>query len=123
MTKAVQRVLQEALEQQVRDHLGRDHCQRRREEEPHREYRNGYEPKRVKMAEGEVKLRVPQVREAKEGILVAWGITREGHRVSLHLMLGNKESYEHWRELLRDMVRRGLKPPVMITSDGARGLY
>jgi len=59
---------------------------------------------------------------AKEGILVAWGITRQGHRVLLHLMLGNKESYENWRDLLRDMVRRGLGVPLTITSDGAPGL-
>ena len=37
-------------------------------------------------------------------------------------MLGNKESYENWRELLRDMVKRGLKVPLTITSDGAPGL-
>ena len=37
--KAGQRVLQEGLVQEVRDHLGRDHCQRRREAEPHRGYR------------------------------------------------------------------------------------
>jgi len=61
-------------------------------------------------------------RGPKEGLLAAWGITRDGHRVLLHLMLGNKESYEHWRDLLRDMVKRGLKPPVTITSDGAPGL-
>ena len=218
VTKAVQRVLQEALEQELTDHLGRDHYQRRCEEEPHRGYRNGYEPKRVKTAEGEIQVKVPQVRESlepyhsrilpqakgltpslerlvqemyarglstrdiedlfqdaqgqpllsrtavsemtkslweeyesfcqrdlsgfevvylfldavyesmrfyrgpKEGLLAAWGITRDGHRVLLHLMLGNKESYEDWREMLRDMVKRGLKPPVTITSDGAPGL-
>jgi transposase-like protein len=61
-------------------------------------------------------------RGPKEGLLAAWGITRDGHRILLHLMLGNKESYEHWRDLLRDMVKRGLKPPVTITSDGAPGL-
>jgi putative transposase len=61
-------------------------------------------------------------RGPKEGLLVAWGITREGHRVLLHLMLGNKESYENWRDLLRDMVRRGLRVPLTITSDGAPGL-
>jgi putative transposase len=218
VTKAVQRVLQEALEQELTDHLGRDHYQRRCIEEPHRGYRNGYEPKRVKTAEGEIQVKVPQVREnlepfnsrilpqakgltpslerlvqemyarglstrdiedlfqdaqgqpllsrtavsemtealweeyesfcqrdlsgfevvylfldavyesmrfyrgPKEGLLAAWGITRDGHRVLLHLMLGNKESYEDWREMLRDMVKRGLKPPVTITSDGAPGL-
>ncbi len=38
---------------------------------------------------------------------MAWGITREGHRVLLHLTLGNKESYENWRDLWRDMVGQG----------------
>ena len=218
VTKAVQRVLQEAVEQEVTDHLGRERYERRRKDEPDQGYRNGYEPTRVKTAEGVVGVKVPQVREApqpyrskivsqvkrltpclermvqemyarglstrdiedlfqdaqgqrllsrtavsemtealweeyesfckrdlsgfevvylfldavyesmrfyrgpKEGLLAAWGITREGHRVLLHLMLGNKESYEDWREMLRDMVKRGLKPPVTITSDGAPGL-
>jgi transposase-like protein len=216
--KGVQHLLQEALEQEVTDHLGRGHYERRREEEPHQGYRSGYEPRGVKTSEGRVELKVPQLRETlepyhskvvpligtktsflehlvqemyarglstrdiedlfrdaqgerllsrsavsemtevlwkeyrtfcerdlrgfdvvylfldavyesmrfyrgpKEGILVAWGITREGHRVLLHLMLGNKESYENWRDLLRDMVRRGLKVPLTITSDGAPGL-
>jgi transposase-like protein len=218
VNKGVQHLLQEALEQEVTDHLGRGHYERRREEEPHRGYRSGYEPKEVKMSEGKVELKVPQLRETlepyhskvlpligrksslleplvqemyarglstrdiedlfrdakgekllsrsavsemtevlwreyktfcerdlsgfdvvylfldavyesmrfyrgpKEGILVAWGITREGYRVLLHLKLGNKESYENWRDLLRDMVKRGLRVPLMITSDGAPGL-
>ncbi len=218
MTKAVERVLQEALEQEVTDHLGREPYERRCEEDPHRGYRNGYEPKRMKTAEGQIQVKAPQVRESlepyhsrilsqakrltpslerlvqemyarglstrdiedlfedaqgqpllsrtsvsemtealweeyegfcqrdlsgfevvylfldavyesmrlsrgpKEGLLAAWGITRDGYRILLHLMLGNKESYEDWREMLRDMVKRGLKSPVTITSDGAPGL-
>jgi transposase-like protein len=218
VSKAVERVLQEALEQEQMDYLGRDHYQRRLEEQPHLGYRNGYEPKRVKTAEGAIQVKMPQVRESsepyrsrilpqgqrltsslerivqemyarglstrdiedlfqdaqgqpllsrtavsemtevlweeyeafcqrdlsgfevvylfldavyesmrlsggpKEGILAAWGITRGGNRVLLHLRLGNKESYESWRDLLRDMVKRGLKAPVTITSDGAPGL-
>jgi len=218
VSKVVRCVLQEALEQELTDHLGRDRYERRCEEEPHRGYRNGYEPKRVKTAEWKIQVKLPQVRESlepfnfrifpqakgltpwlerlvqemyarglstrdiedlfqdaqgqpllsrtavsemtealweeyesfcqrdlsgfevvypfldavyesmrfyrgpKEGLLAAWGITRDGHRILLHLMLGNKESYEHWRDLLRYMVRRGLKPPVTITSDGAPGL-
>jgi len=39
-----------------------------------------------------------------------------------HLALGKKESYRCWLGMLRDMVRRGLRPPVSITSDGAPGL-
>jgi len=46
VTKAVERVLQEALEQELTDHLGQDHYERRCEEDPHCGYRNGYEPKR-----------------------------------------------------------------------------
>jgi hypothetical protein len=66
VTKAVQRVLQEALEQELTDHLGRDHYQRRCEEDPPRGYRNGYEPKRVKTAEGEIQVKIDQVRESLE---------------------------------------------------------
>jgi transposase-like protein len=58
----------------------------------------------------------------KEGILVAWAITRSGARVLIHLALGNKESYDSWLEFLRDLVKRGLKPPILYTTDGAPGL-
>nr|WP_269433393.1 transposase [Limnochorda pilosa] len=58
----------------------------------------------------------------REGILCAWGITVEGRRVLLHLALGNKESYANWLEFLRDMVSRGLEPPLTVTTDGAPGL-
>jgi putative transposase len=216
--KGVQRLLQEALEQEVKDHLGRGHYERHPDNGPHRGYRNGYEAKRLKTLEGRVEVKVPQLRETlepyqsrvlplvgrktallehlvqemyvrglstrdiedlfegvhgdrvlsrsavsdmtqalwkeyqafcerdlsgveviylfldavyesmrlhrgpKEGILVAWGITPEGYRVLLDLTLGNKESYENWRDLLRGMVKRGLKVPLVITSDGAPGL-
>jgi transposase-like protein len=58
----------------------------------------------------------------KEAVLCAWGITRSGEKVLLHLGLGNRESYEDWLEFLRDMVRRGLRVPTTVTSDGAPGL-
>lgn len=57
----------------------------------------------------------------KEAILFAWGILRDGSKVLLSLSLGSKESYQDWLEFLRDMVRRGLKTPLAITSDGAPG--
>lgn len=57
----------------------------------------------------------------KEAILVAWGIQRDGRKVLLSVQLGNKESYDSWLEMLRDMVKRGLRIPVSITSDGAPG--
>ena len=60
--------------------------------------------------------------QTREGVLAAWGICRGGQRVLLHLALGNTESADNWREFLRDLVRRGLRPPTTITSDGAPGL-
>jgi transposase-like protein len=38
------------------------------------------------------------------------------------MTLGNKESYEDWLSHYRDMVSRGLKPPLTVTIDGAPGL-
>jgi len=55
----------------------------------------------------------------KEALLCAWGICRDGRKVLLHLALGNKESTVAWRDFMRDMQRRGLPTPTMITSDGA----
>jgi transposase-like protein len=57
----------------------------------------------------------------KEALLCAWGIMRDGSKVLLHLTLGNRERYETWLEMLRNMVRRGLRIPVSITSDGSPG--
>jgi transposase-like protein len=58
----------------------------------------------------------------KEGILCAWAILVTGEKVLLHMDLGNKESYSSWLNFLRNMVGRGLKTPLSITSDGAPGL-
>lgn len=214
--KAVQLMMQELLEAEVREFLGRGHYERQGEDS-RRGYRNGYEPMGVKTAEGKIEVQVPQVRDTeepfrsklkgflkgntdclerlaaemyarglstrdiedalyeatgdmvlsrssvskvtevlweeyeafrnrdlsgyeveylfldglyesvrklagiKEAILVAWGVLRNGKKVLLGMSLGNKESYEAWLEFLRDMVRRGLRVPVSITSDGAVG--
>ena len=40
----------------------------------------------------------------------------------LHLALGNKESYEDWLSFLRDMIKRGLRVPTTVTTDGAAGV-
>ena len=214
----IERVVQEMVEQEVTDYLERGHYQRRRPEQEHRGYRNGYEPGRVRTAEGEIVVQVPQVRDTpetyrsqlmtflrgnsdvlerlavemyarglstrdiedaleeatgnrllsrtavsqitevlwdeyeafaerdlsgfeveylfldavyeslrlqgggKEGILSAWAICSDGRKVMLHLALGNKETYSNWLEFLRDLVRRGLQTPVLVTTDGAPGL-
>ena len=58
----------------------------------------------------------------KQSVLCAWGVTRNGEKVLLHIDLGLRESYDDWLNFLRDMVNRGLSTPTSITSDGAPGL-
>jgi transposase-like protein len=60
--------------------------------------------------------------QTREGVLAAWGICRGGQRGWLHRALGTTESADSWWEFLRDLVRRGLRAPTSITSDGAPGL-
>lgn len=57
----------------------------------------------------------------QEALLCAWGILHDGRKVLLHLALGQKERYACWLDFLRNMVARGLRTPVTITSDGAPG--
>lgn len=65
LLKGMQLMMQELLEAEVTEFLQREHYERRKEG-LHRGYRNGYEPSRVKTAEGEVKIELPQVRDAIE---------------------------------------------------------
>jgi putative transposase len=58
----------------------------------------------------------------KEGVLVAWGYTTDGKRVLIAVRLGQRESHEDWLDLGRDLVRRGLRAPWLVGSDGAPGL-
>ena len=59
-----QRLVQEALEQEVTDQLGREHYQRRQEGQTHRGWRNGYRPAALDTAEGRVRMQVPHFRES-----------------------------------------------------------
>jgi transposase-like protein len=209
---AAQMVVQQVLEQEVTDYLGWERYERQPETSG---YRNGYKPGRIRSAEGELRVEVPQVRDTsaayqsrltsflrgnsdvldylvtqmyprglstraiedsfrnpqtgetllrrtavseitkslwqeyqacrerdlsgfeveyvfldaiyeslreqgglKEALLWAWGICRDGRKILLHLDLGNKESLAAWREFCRDLVKRGLPIPTMITTDG-----
>jgi putative transposase len=57
-----------------------------------------------------------------QGLLCAWAICRDGRKVMLHLALGSRESYDNCLEFIRNMVRRGLRTPVLVATDGAPGL-
>jgi len=58
----------------------------------------------------------------KEGVLVAWGFTTEGERALLDVCLGQRERTEDWLDLGRGLIRRGLRAPLLVVSDGAPGL-
>ncbi len=57
-----------------------------------------------------------------EPVLAAWGITTEGRPVLIGLTPGASESTDAWKGFLDDLVGRGLRPPLLVISDGAPGL-
>ncbi|HLK57810.1 MAG TPA: IS256 family transposase [Chthonomonadaceae bacterium] len=63
-----------------------------------------------------------QQADCKEAVLVCWAICQDGRKVLLHLGLGNKESYECWRDFFRSRHKRHLSTPITVTTDGAPGL-
>ena len=67
---STERVLQEALEHEQAEALGRDRYERR---EAAGGYRNGYEAGTVKTAEGVLRLQVPQVRGLREPFAPTYG--------------------------------------------------
>ena len=58
----------------------------------------------------------------KTGVLCVWAICEDGRKVLLSLSLTKSESYESCGEVLRDLVKRGMPPPVTLTTEGALGL-
>lgn len=218
LQKGIQKFIQETMEQEVKDYLGRDYYQRIEGINAERVYRNGYENKNIKTSQGKIQVDTPQLRNTeepyrsnfikqlgnispdlenmvremwvrglstrdieetlrgvdgkllisrsgvseitkslsieydnfnnrdlsefdvvylfvdgvyeslrlesgiKEAILCAWAILSNGNKIMLHLALGNKESYECWREFFREMIKRGLRHPLLVISDGAPGL-
>jgi putative transposase len=57
-----------------------------------------------------------------EPVLAAWGIDTDGKPVFLGLGPGATESTDAWRGFLQDMTDRGLGAPLLVISDGGKGL-
>jgi putative transposase len=57
-----------------------------------------------------------------EPVLAAWGITTMGKPVLVGLAPGGSESTDAWSGFLDDLGDRGLRPPLLVISDGAGGL-
>jgi putative transposase len=67
-----------------------------------------------------VKYRVES--EKKEPVLAAYGIREDGKKVLLGLAPGSRESTAAWKSFLNDLRTRGLRAPLVVTSDGNPGV-
>jgi transposase-like protein len=95
-------ILQEALEAEQRDALGRERCQRGSEGR----MRNGYRQGHLETAEGRLTVETPQVR----------GVP--GYRSSLLETLGDRS--EVLERLATEMYARGLCPPAISKTPSGR---
>jgi len=57
-----------------------------------------------------------------EPVLAAWGIDTDGKPVFVALAAGGSESTDAWASFLDELRGRGLRPPLLVISDGAAGL-
>lgn len=60
--------------------------------------------------------------QKKDAVLCAWGIDLQGKKHLLSLTPGSKEDTASVTEFLQDMKRRGLRDPLLTTTDGGGGL-
>lgn len=57
-----------------------------------------------------------------EPVLAAWGISTEGAPVFVALAASGSEATDAWGDFLDELSSRGLRPPLLVISDGAAGL-
>lgn len=57
-----------------------------------------------------------------EPVLAAWGITTDGKPVFVGLAAAASESTDAWEDFLAGLLQRGLRPPLLVISDGAPGI-
>ncbi|MGE5829736.1 MAG: IS256 family transposase [Micromonosporaceae bacterium] len=57
-----------------------------------------------------------------EPVLAAWGITTSGKPVLVGLEAAANEGNDAWDDFLDGLTGRGLRPPLLVISDGAAGL-
>ncbi len=91
--KSISKIIQESLEQEISDYLGRDYFERKANSQ--QGYRNGYESRKLKTAEGAVPIDVPQLRN-----------TESPYRSKLLKQLGSRTS--ELERLATEMYVRGL---------------
>jgi len=58
-----------------------------------------------------------------QAILCSWGICADGTKTLLHVGAVEGESTEAWTAFFEDMLTRGLRQPLLVVSDGAKGIH
>lgn len=58
----------------------------------------------------------------KDSVLVAYAVLKSGEFQLIHLGIGHSESDSTWGNFLNEMKSRGLKDPLLVISDGNRGV-
>lgn len=56
-------------------------------------------------------------------LLAAWAICADGRKELLHIAAVESESEESWSIFFQDLKKRGLRSPLLIISDGAKGAH
>ena len=59
----------------------------------------------------------------KAALLVVIGAMKDGTKEVLAIVPGFRESKESWLEVIRGLRDRGLRPPRLLTADGAAGIW
>lgn len=57
-----------------------------------------------------------------QAILCAWAICSDGTKEMLHLACAGSETKDAWSAFFEEMTGRGLRQPLLVVSDGAKGL-
>ncbi len=69
-----------------------------------------------------IRLGVRSETTEKETVLVAWAFLEDGSRELMSVSLGNRESYRAWKAFLEDLIKRGMREPMLTVMDGCPGL-
>jgi transposase-like protein len=117
LQKGMQIIMQELLEAEVTEFLERGHYQRAGRGML-KGYRNGYESRKIKTGEGIINIELPQTRNSAEPYRSRLKEFFRGNTECLQKLAA--EMYARGLST-RDMVNRGLRVPLSITSDGAPG--
>lgn len=56
-------------------------------------------------------------------LLVLIGVNQDGEKKLLAVESGYRESKENWKIIFKDLLKRGMNPPLLIVGDGGLGLW